>query len=195
LVVEPGVPRWGEFISSLRDALIEKGRFARSPCPHGEACPFPGGSSKAGKKRWCHFAFDTEDAPPALPKLSAAAGIPKERAVLSFLFAWPRAVPRACPRADPLPPAKAELHGKPGPEKDPQAQPESFPARIVTDAFPLPQAQFGRYGCSEQGLVLVTGKKPEIEKLSSGTLINALPAKPSQRDAKSGALVVTGVRL
>jgi hypothetical protein len=192
LVVEPGVPRWGEFITCLRDALIEKGRFPLSPCPHNEACPFPGGSSKAGKKRWCHFAFDTEDAPPALHKLSAAAGIPKERAVLSFLFAGPR--------VRPLPAARAGLHGKPGPEKNPQALPESFPkcafrTRIVSDAFPLSQGQFGRYGCSDQGLVLVTGKKPEIEKLSSGALIKAVPAKPPQRDPKSGALLVTGVRL
>jgi hypothetical protein len=178
LVVEPGVPRWGEFITCLRDAMLDKGRFPLSPCPHSEACPFPGGSSKVGKKRWCHFAFDTEDAPAALHKLSAAAGIPKERAVLSFLSAGPRIRP-------------------PGLAKNLQAQPESFPkcafcTRIVSDVFPLPQGQFGRYGCSDQGLVLVTGNRLEIEKLSSGALIKALPAKPPQRDPKSGALLVTG---
>ena len=170
LVLEPGVPRWGEFLSCLRNALIEKGRFPLSPCTHDQACPFPGGTVKNGKNRWCHFAFDTQDAPDALHRLSAAAGIPKERAVLSFLLAGTR--------------------GQAMCRQDTCKQPEIIPARIISDAFPLPQDQCGRYGCSEQGPVLVTGKRADIEKLSSGTLINALPVKPLRRDPKSGALVV-----
>jgi hypothetical protein len=179
LVLEPGVPRWGEFLSSLRDVFIEKGRFPLSPCTHGEACPFPGGTTKAGKKRWCHFAFDTDDAPAALHQLSAAAGIPKERAVLSFLFAGTRKSSSA-----------AALDRKTNSRaRTPQAHADGFPARIISDSFSLPQGQFGRYGCSEQGPVLITGKKLEVEKLSSGKLITAAPVKPERRDPKSGALV------
>ena len=37
------------------------------------------------KKRWCHFAYETADAPKELRKLSAAAKLPKERLVFSYL--------------------------------------------------------------------------------------------------------------
>jgi hypothetical protein len=110
LVVEPGTPRSGRFIALLREVLIRLGRLPRSPCSHGGPCPFPGkglaGSFRAvlsgdceeylpgpspGKtaSKWCHFAFDTQSAPAVLRHLSTAAGLPKERATLSFLLAGP----------------------------------------------------------------------------------------------------------
>ncbi|MCL2270633.1 MAG: small ribosomal subunit Rsm22 family protein, partial [Treponema sp.] len=58
LVAEPGFPRCGEFISQLRSVFLRRRRRPVSPCPHDKACPFV-------KGRWCHFAFDTEDAPAA----------------------------------------------------------------------------------------------------------------------------------
>jgi ribosomal protein RSM22 (predicted rRNA methylase) len=85
LIVEPGIPRSGAFISGLRSALIEQGFDIVSPCTHNERCSFPGEGK--GKPKWCHFSFNTDDAPAMLHKLSNAAGIPKERAVMSFLFA------------------------------------------------------------------------------------------------------------
>ncbi|MDR1447236.1 MAG: rRNA methyltransferase, partial [Treponema sp.] len=42
LVVEPGVPRSGEFIAALRTAFLEAGRYPLAPCVHSAACPLPG---------------------------------------------------------------------------------------------------------------------------------------------------------
>ena len=164
LVVEPGIPRSGEFISLLRDALIREGRAPISPCPHRGRCPFPG----SGKAKWCHFAFDTEDAPKELHKLSAAARIPKERAVLSFLLAGPA--------------APSILNSK-GPIK----------TRVISDSFRLgadggnksASDLWGRYGCSERGLVLVTGSRENLEKTQSGALEEFI--FNGKIDAKSGA--------
>jgi hypothetical protein len=158
LMVEPGVPRSGQFISLLRSAFLELNRLPLSPCPHIGACPFPG-----GKKRWCHFAFETRDAPKELRRLSAAAGIPKERLVLSYLLTGPVV-------------GNYTVHA-------------SSTARIISDAFPLPNNRFGRYGCSESGLVLLTGDKKSIENIISGSLVTPVFSADKKRDAKSGALL------
>jgi hypothetical protein len=155
LVVEPGFPRCGEFISLLREAFSEKGIRALSPCPHDKACPM-------GKKRWCHFAFDTDDAPEALHRLSVAAGLPKERAVLSFLYA-------------------SRTGGQ-------TADNTKNKLRIISDAFPLPHNRFGRYCCSAQGLTLLVGEKNIIDKIPCGSLINDVIMKTG-KDPKSGALI------
>jgi hypothetical protein len=196
LVLEPGVPRCGEFISLLREALAAKGRLPLSPCPHAAPCPFgrspqPGSSRVQGGRcagsKWCHFAFDTGDAPAGLHRLSEVAGIPKERAVLSFLLAGP-AVPATMPG---VPAASA-------------APKDALPVRLISDAFPLtgegkrpaPAALHGRYGCSVRGLVLVTGKRGEMEGLESGALETfgekafGENGTPERRDGKSGALAL-----
>ncbi|MDR0487256.1 MAG: small ribosomal subunit Rsm22 family protein, partial [Treponema sp.] len=142
----------------LRSAFLELKRPAASPCPHNRACPFPG-----GKKRWCHFAFETDGAPKELHRLSAAAGIPKERLVFSYLHT--------------------------GPVTANASKTESEKVRIVSDVFPLPYGRFGRYGCSERGLVLLSGKKNQIEKTVSGALVVPSFAAGGQRDKKSGALL------
>jgi ribosomal protein RSM22 (predicted rRNA methylase) len=139
LVVEPGFPRCGEFISLLRAAFLEQGIQPLSPCPHGKPCPM------LGKKRWCHFAFETDDAPQALHRLSQSAGLPKERAVLSFL--------------------SASHTGQTA---------SGGTLRIISDAFPLPNNRFGRYCCSARGLVLLRGEKNVIEKNPCGSLVNAV---------------------
>ncbi|MDR2478780.1 MAG: small ribosomal subunit Rsm22 family protein [Treponema sp.] len=161
LAVEPGVPQPGEFISLLRGSLIERNRFPAAPCPHRGTCPLPGGKTRTGKNRWCHFAFETADAPKALHTLSAAAGIPKERAVLSFLLTG----------------------AAPKPENG------GLTVRILSDAFPLPGGLPGRYGCSERGLVLVTGERTVMRNAHSGALVNAAFTGTEQRDPKSGALM------
>jgi len=156
LVVEPGFPRCGEFISLLRGAFQEQGIRPLSPCPHDKICPMQ------GSKRWCHFAFETDDAPQALHRLSSAAGLPKERAVLSFLFA----------------------------NRTGQAQFASAKkTRIISDAFPLPHNRFGRYCCSDKGLSLLVDEKNIIEKNNSGSLVNAVIKE--EKDPKSGALVAS----
>jgi ribosomal protein RSM22 (predicted rRNA methylase) len=156
LVIEPGIPRSGEFINLLRTRFLAAGSIS-APCPHREPCPFPGG--KRGSK-WCHFAFGTNDAPARLLSLSKAAGLPKERAVLSFLFAKIR------------------------PETE-VSQEKPFPVRIISDSIVLSDALYGRYSCSPRGMILVAGKKQAIEDIPSGTLIN-LENDPKQTDLKTG---------
>jgi hypothetical protein len=182
LVLEPGIPPSGRFITLLRESLIGLGCPPLSPCVHALACPFPAakrGGVRGGKVsdgKWCHFAFDTEDAPAALRRLSAAAGIPKERATLSFLLAGPR-----------------QGGGLPGPEEDgsraksgqPSASVEAV-LRVISSPFPVGQA-WGRYACGEKGMALIRGEKHRIESPESGTLVQA--AFTGERDSKSGALV------
>ena len=169
LTVEPGVPQSGHFITFLRSAFMDLGRMPLSPCPHTGACALPG-----AKKRWCHFAFDAEDAPKDLQRLSAAAGIPKERLVLSFLLTGP-----VVNKLRPLP-AKKTANAAKKEQKD---------VRIISDAFPLPDNRFGRYGCSSAGLVLLAGEKNRIFKLACGSLFNAA-FTANKRDAKSGAIII-----
>jgi hypothetical protein len=179
LAVEPGVPRSGEFIACLRAALMEQGRPPLAPCPHAGPCPFPGGKAVSGRRsgenqKWCHFAFDTADAPGPLKDLSAAAGIPKERAVLSFLLAGPKGNAAAVPASK---------------------SPAILPIRILSDAFSLPgeggkRDWFGRYGCSQRGAVLAAGKKRVIDALGAGTLVHFELSREERRDVKTGALVL-----
>jgi len=153
LTIEPGVPQAGRFISFLRDSFMELKRPPASPCTHIESCPL---IIKKGKK-WCHFAFNIEDAPKELRRLSAAAKLPKERLAFSYL-----------------------LTGKNSKEG----------TRVISDMFPLPDNLFGRYGCSAQGLVLLTGEKNRIEKLSSHDIVTPIFAANGQYDQKSGAFIV-----
>jgi len=184
LVVEPGIPRSGEFISLLRSHLVAEGHNPLSPCVHGAACPVPGRNFPSpktgkvmGKARWCHFSFDTKDAPQDLHKLSDAAGLPKEKAVLSFIFTR---------RLNP----NAESGEKSSKQKSLK---EKTKIRIISDAFPAGgkwgrNTRYGRYGCCERGLVLVTGSRESIEASPSGAL-EELPVLADVRDKKSGALI------
>ncbi|MDR1986393.1 MAG: rRNA methyltransferase [Treponema sp.] len=171
LILEPGVPWSGEWIAALRSALLKRGQGAYAPCPHQKACPCPG-----GKAKWCHFTFDTEDAPSALHILSSAAGFPKERATLSFLFTGPA--------------RKAQ--------ELPQQGEKTLPVRILSDRFPVPyqsrkkevhQNRYGRYGCSARGLVLVIEQEPRKGN-KSGELVMLTPGSPKKQDPKTGALMV-----
>ena len=199
LVAEPGNPQGGAFISTLRTALLKREKYPAAPCPHNELCPLPG-SIHGTKAKWCHFAFDTDTAPLALHKLSAAAGIPKERATLSFLLAGPV--------------GGAELKRMHNKTKSPdlmRTHDNAAPAdlmrmrnnssnsdlkrmriRIVSDTFPVPfqKSGIGCYGCSEKGMVLVTGNRTQKNELASGTLLNLPLSANEKRDPKTGALIV-----
>jgi hypothetical protein len=190
LVVEPGIPRSGEFISLLRAALIKRRLAPRAPCPHTGICPFPGVPAEGktpvrgrSKGKWCHFPLDTEDAPPSLLRLSAAAGLPKERATLSFLLAG-GAGPE--PGAEENNPHTGDSGRAPGGSKT--HTDDSLPVRIISDAFPLPHHRYGRYGCSEKGLVLVSGEKGAVERRAPGTLPRLVLPAQERRDPKTGAL-------
>ncbi|MCL1957987.1 MAG: small ribosomal subunit Rsm22 family protein [Spirochaetes bacterium] len=155
LTVEPGVPQSGRFISFLRTAFLETDMQPLSPCTHSSVCPFSG-----NKKRWCHFAYETFDAPKELQQLSAAAALPKERLVFSYL----------------LTSATAKINTK-------------NKLRVISDSFPLPQNRFGRYGCCSKGLVLLAGERKHIEKIFCGSLI-PMTADFKGRDEKSGAPIM-----
>jgi len=183
LTVEPGVPQSGHFISFLRSAFLELNRPPLSPCAHSAACPMPGGKNANIKKRWCHFAFETTDAPKELHRLSAAAGIPKERLVLSYLLAGAQIQSK-------------QVSSKQASSKQVSEQKtEAEKVRVISDMFALPNNKFGRYGCCSDGLVLLTGDKIRIEKIASGELvfkdrISSVSAAEGERDAKSGAIIM-----
>jgi len=206
LLVEPGVPLAGRFVSLMRDSLLRLGFRPVSPCPHEVTCPLPG--LRGGK--WCHFVFDTADAPKALHKLSEDAGLSKDRAALSFVFAQrTAAVPVAetvdaenaenavDAAAEPLP---REAEGASALSRVSQLAGRfgSLPVRVASDPIRLPGYRTGRYGCSEIGLTLVTGGGPsghwlnDIGDGSSGTLLRLPrpPVKNPPRDEKTGAILI-----
>jgi hypothetical protein len=178
LVMEPGFPRCGEFISLLRGAFMKRGRPPLSPCTNHDDCPF-------NQKRWCHFAFETEDAPHALHRLSHAAGLPKERAVLSSLFTGPAYAKQQKLTPTALMPKELTPTALTSKKLTPTAL--MSPMRVISDAFFLPPRRLGRYCCSPQGMVLLAGTHEVIEKTASGALVNA--TIKDERDPKSGALI------
>ena len=151
----------------------------------------PGKTTGAGvKARWCHFAFGTEDAPRELHALSAAAKLPKERAVLSFMLAGPAGD------------EKREQDTSPGGRQRAAYQHHTVPVRVISDCFPLSESfgrgerreranggkAWGRYGCAERGLVLLTGDRNSVEAARSGMLTD-VSLSGGAVDARSGALI------
>jgi ribosomal protein RSM22 (predicted rRNA methylase) len=168
-IAEPGTPQSGELIREFRSALIALGRLPLAPCTHAGPCPFPGGFILGkGKAKWCHFALDTKDAPEELLGLSAAAGLAKDRAVLSFLYAGGT--------------AKGNIQNPEYSENE---------VRIISDSFALEKPFFGRYGCAASGMVLIRGRSLSV--FPPGSLVQAVPLKGKPRDKKSGALIVEPV--
>jgi ribosomal protein RSM22 (predicted rRNA methylase) len=161
LTVEPGIPQSGKFISLLRDEFIKLGRSPAAPCTHVSSCPLIPRTKQ--KERWCHFAHDTIDAPKELKRLSIAAKLPKDRLVFSYLLTG---------------------------ETTLSSPAENVDVRVISDAFPLPDNYFGRYGCSALGLVLLSGEGNYIENITSGSFITVNITAKGQRDKKSGALIV-----
>ena len=129
-------------------------------------------------------------APEKLRKLSDQAGLAKDRAALSFVFCKGMDVTAAPPQANP---AVTE---------EPLAMlsrmNELFPPlriRILSDPIRLPGYRTGRYGCSDLGMVLVSGGHEAgayLDRCHSGHCIE-LPRpnrKELERDSKSGALLI-----
>ena len=183
LVIEPGIPRSARFISLLRDTFIRKDMSITAPCSHCETCPMDGrllkgphmnktaDSNRTGK--WCNFAFPVKNAPEKLQKLSAAAKIPKERVVLSFVFATP---------------AAEESKGLVKNERAAQKSDKTVLLRIASDPIRLSE-KIGFYACSRPGLVLYIPKKGQLT--FSGDLVEvSLPKREPKKDFKSGAIII-----
>ena len=175
LVFEPGIPRSGEFISTLRSAFLNLGYDIDSPCLHKQACPYPGGLVLGkGKAKWCHFPFNTDEAPESIKKLSMAAGIPKQRAVLSFLY-----VKTNLNKAD----TNKKNHDK---SKNSDLKKT---CRVISDIFPVGRS-YACYVCSHSDPVLLkAASKAQDYILESGNIVSF--TLDGKKDEKSGAL--TGI--
>jgi len=165
-IAEPGVPRSSRFISLFRDGFIRKG-FQVLPCTHGEACAFPG----IRNTKWCHFVRDTSDAPEALAKRSESAGLSKDRAAISFVFALASACIDKPENAESI---------------------KELAVRINSDEIMLPDNMKGRYGCSRWGAVLITGKHLTGIKAGSLVIIKIDDSKRMllPKDKKTGFLTI-----
>lgn len=177
-IAEPGMPVAAHFVSLMRDNLIKSGFTIVSPCPHTDKCPMNGLHARfGGSAKWCNFSFSTEDAPPKLLKLSKDAGLPKERAVVTFILAQ----------------KKTDSAAQKQPEKKKIASdlPELLPIRIVSDPIRLPEKRYGYYACSQIGIVLAVNTTHK--KLSSGDKIDVSMHKSTDtlpKDKKSGAVEI-----
>ena len=170
-IAEPGMPVSAHFVSLMRDRFIQRDFTIAGPCPHYEECPMSGLHARyGGSAKWCNFDFNTEGAPERLLKLSKDAGIPKERAVISFVFASKK---------------------NSVPESGDFKKSEEFVVRIASDPIRLPNKGFGYYACTSKGLALIINNSGK--RLESGdkiTLSMKTDFKNLSRDKKSGALEI-----
>ncbi|WP_407425036.1 small ribosomal subunit Rsm22 family protein [Treponema sp.] len=172
LLIEPGDPHSARFVTLMRDSLIKKDYLPVSPCPHAKTCPMSGRTNgktvnSYGKNaKWCNFAFDTDSAPARLLKLSEKAGLPKERAGLSFILAQ-----------------KSE-------QKETSRQNEKTFIRIASDFIRLPELhKSGYYACSQFGMLLAVDEN-HIQPRNGELLQIKTPENLTERDKKSGALII-----
>lgn len=194
LIVEPGDPRSGAMLASLRESVILNGGRPIAPCPHSAACPMAGaflsgafrkdeesdekqsawpslervvtarGRSKAP---WCHFVIDPGAAPQRLVDFSEQAGLPKDRLIASWLLLQPE------PPVDAMP-----------------ASPPDHSVRIISDAFRLPNGGSGRYACTKTGYSLVRDSLADLPSGALAVLDAPLPPSTSERDEKSNAVLI-----
>ena len=120
--------------------------------------------------KWCNFAFDTEAAPAKLLKLSEKAGLPKERASLSFIV-----VKKAAEKTE---------------KSDKKLASEKTFIRIASDFIRLPELhKSGYYACSQFGMLLAVDES-HVQPKNGELLQIKTPADLTQRDKKSGAIIV-----
>lgn len=156
VLIEPGNPEGGSFVSGFRKKALQAGFLPVSPCPHPGKCPFPGGRGK----KWCHFAFPVDYVPEKLRLFSEQAGLSKDRAVLSFVYL-------RRPQDGKAEASCASGAGSTG---------GAFPVRIISDPIKLPGGRTGRYGCSGKGMVLLSGKDIPVQEKDMGRDRVASPA-------------------
>lgn len=136
---------------------------------------------KRDKFPWCHFGVDTLKAPAWLEAISDEAGLPKERAVLSYLWAARGATTR--PFAGIPDPVRSS-------DRDRRAKAvKGILVRVISEPFALPDGTTGQYACSSLGYTLV--KRPRGEPpFESGTLLEVTASPLQRNDEKSGAIIL-----
>lgn len=140
---------------------------------------------KRDKFPWCHFGVDTDKAPAWLQALSEEAGLPKERAVFSYLWAARGAVAR--PFAG-IPDPVHGPHG--GSEKERRARVgKGILVRVVSEPFSLPEGWTGQYACSNLGYTLLRRSHSDTP-FEPGDLLEVTTSPLARNDEKSGAIVL-----
>jgi|GEM_PF-361335 hypothetical protein len=136
---------------------------------------------KRDKFPWCHFGVDAIKAPAWLEALSEEAGLPKERAVLSYLWAArgtfarnPAGIP------DPVDSTDRERRARVG---------RGILVRVVSESFALPDGSTGQYACSSLGYTMLKRPRGE-ESFGSGDLLEVTSSPPKRNDEKSGAVIL-----
>ncbi len=169
IVIEPGDPHSARLVSLMRNAFIRRNFVPIAPCPHSLSCPMEGRTSSNPSGKWCNFAFDTENAPAALLKLSEKANLTKERAVLSFIV---------CRRSSD--------------NQSPESDKKTMNIRVASDFIKLPEIKkSGYYCCSDMGLLLAVDTT-NIRPVNGDLLKVQRPALNDRpvKDKKSGALII-----
>jgi hypothetical protein len=136
---------------------------------------------KRDKYPWCHLGIDALKAPAWLEALSEEAGLPKERAVLSYLWAARGALAR--------PPV-----GMPEPDRSSERERRAragrgILVRVVSESFALPDGSSGQYACSSLGYTLLKRPRGE-EAFASGDLLEVSSSPLARNDEKSGAIIL-----
>jgi hypothetical protein len=136
---------------------------------------------KRDKFPWCHFGVDTDKAPDWLKNVSAEAGLPKERAVLSYLWAARGAMAR------PFGGIPEAIHSS---EKERRAKAgHGVLVRVVSEPFSLSDGCTGQYACSNLGYTLLR-RLPGDKPFEPGDLLEVATSPLTHNDEKSGAIIL-----
>lgn len=168
---EPGVPRFANIISLLRDESLQNNMKIFLPCTHEHTCPMNGKNAKrGGKAKWCNFLLPTNDAPFFLKKISREAGFQKLKESFSFLFVKKRN------------------------EKESKKQNENeiFRAkkmRVASEEIFLQTGECGFYACTSEGLALAV-KKTDAQIFSGDEIIFSKKNESEKIDKKTNAKIL-----
>ena len=136
---------------------------------------------KRDKFPWCHFGIDAFKAPAWLEALSEEAGLPKERAVLSYLWAARGTIARSPVGVpDPIRSSDHERRARAG---------KGVLVRVISEPFALPDGSTGQYACSSLGYTLLKRPRGE-ESFGSGDLLEVTSSPSKRNDEKSGAIIL-----
>jgi hypothetical protein len=130
---------------------------------------------------WCHYGVNTDKAPAWLSGISAEAGLPKDKAVFSYLWAARGAMARPLAGIpDPAPSSERERRARVG---------KGILVRVVSEPFGLPDGATGQYACSSLGYTLLRRARGE-ESFAPGDLLEVTTSPAAHNDEKSGAIIL-----